>query len=410
MKVCLVSKADSFGGGASRVAEELTDLMLRNGYGAQHWSSWAGKGYSDIRRPLYGNFERYVRAAHTVSKKYMALPETIPFELPFFFRRNRWKNFNLFHFHDISSAISPLTLLTLSRLRPTVWTIHDCSPFTGGCLYPMGCERYKTGCGSCPQKGEWPIDTPVDFSRLWHGLKHGVHAAGRITLVTPSHWMADMAMSSGMLRERPTVIPNGVDTALYTPGDKAALRKEFGLPEDRHVVLLTAGHIKDTRKGVAYALQALRSVAHLKPAILLVGAMDDSSRAMFSGMDVFPTGYIGDSAKLARAYASSDLLLFCSQAENMPLTILETMACGLPALAFSVGGVPEIIKQNETGMVVPLGDVKALSGALDYMLTSGVLPLWGHNARLRAETLYSYKQLLNAHLGLYEKLIGKSFF
>src|SRR5271165_5335793 len=92
MKVCLVSKADSFGGGASRVAEELADLLLRNGYGAQHWVSWTGKGYSDIRRPLYGTLERYLRAAHTASKRFMALPESIPFELlPIFFRKSRWK-------------------------------------------------------------------------------------------------------------------------------------------------------------------------------------------------------------------------------------------------------------------------------------------------------------------------------
>lgn len=171
MRICEVSKADSFGGGASRVAEELSQLLFSDGYSAEHWVSWTGKGYDHRRRPLYGSLERVIRKAHNATKAILSMPELVPYELPIFYRNGRVEQFDLFHFHDISSAISPLTLLHLSRSKPVVWTMHDCSPVTGGCLYPMSCERYKLGCGSCPQLGTWPIDTRFDFTRALRSVK-----------------------------------------------------------------------------------------------------------------------------------------------------------------------------------------------------------------------------------------------
>ena len=409
MKICQVSKADSFGGGASRVAEELTQLLIEEGYGAEHWVSWTGAGYNEYRRPLYGSIERTIRRAHIGAKMFLSMPEVIPFELPIFLRNDRWKRFDLFHFHDLSSAISPLTLHMLSRRRPVVWTIHDCSPFTGGCLYPMECGRFRTSCGSCPQIGQWPIDAALDLTRLWRAVKRHVHKSGRITLVTPSQWMADFAMSSGMLKERPIVIPNGVDIKRYRPGNKAALRQEFGLAEERTVVLLSAGHVKDPRKGIRFALDALRTVVDLKPVILLVGAVDETARTMLAGFDIIETGYVGDPTKLARAYAASDLLLFCSLAENMPLTILEAMACGVPLVGFAAGGVPELIVQNETGLTVPPENEGELNQALRWALSAGKLADWGRAARARAESCYSHDKLLSAHEALYEQIILARF-
>lgn len=406
MRICEVSKADAFGGGASRVAEELCELMLADGYSAEHWVSWTGKGYNQHRRPLYGGLERYIRKAHNATKALLSLPEAIPYELPIFYRHGRADQFDLFHFHDLSSAISPLTLLQLSRRRPVVWTMHDCSPVTGGCLYPLDCERYKIGCGSCPQVGTWPIDTRYDFTRLLRDLKARLHASKRVTLITPSQWMADFAMSSGMLTTAPTVIPNGVDVDRFRPLDRAAVRLKYGIPNDRQIVLLTAGHIKDPRKGVQYALDAMRTFDDTtRPLLLIVGVIDDVARAMLNGFDIFEAGFISDSGILAEIYAASDLLLFCSLAENMPLTILETMACGVPFVGFGVGGISELIVQNETGIAVPALDIPALVDALKTGLEPGLSATWGNAARLRAETMYSHTRFVANHVKLYEQLI-----
>jgi glycosyltransferase involved in cell wall biosynthesis len=209
-RVCQVSKADAAGGGASRVAEELNGLLNASGNYSEHWVSWSSKPYTPLRRPLYGQHEGLFRRAHRVGKL-LGIPELIPLELLPMLRRKCLERFDVFHFHDLSSAISPLTLWYLSLYRPVVWTFHDCSPFTGGCLYPMECGNYRHSCGSCPQLGEWPLDTRLDLTRLLRLAKKCLHSNGRVMPVTPSHWMADRSMESGLLEQRPRVINNGVD-------------------------------------------------------------------------------------------------------------------------------------------------------------------------------------------------------
>lgn len=403
MQIAQISKADAFGGGASRVAEELSQLFRANGYVSHHWASWAGKGY-DHRSvfPLYGRFSREIRLAHMLVKKF-GFPELIPFELAPLLRNNRIYNYDVVHFHDLSSAISPLTLRWLARKRPVIWTIHDCSPFTGGCLYPMDCEKFKSGCGSCPQIGQWPIDSYLDFTKITHRVKRSLHAQGSVVTVTPSQWMSDMAHSSGLFSEPPVVIPNGVDTQLYKPYDKKIARNDLGLPSDRRIILLSAGNLLDERKGTKYALEALSEIKDLAPFLLVVGLVDDNARKLLDKFDYHATGYIGDPARLALVYSAADLFLFCSLADNQPLVILETMAAGTPMVGFSTGGIPEMVEQDRSGYLVSQRDVPSLIGAIRRAFEGKRLSEWARRARERAVSIYSFDRLLENHLALYEK-------
>lgn len=403
MHIAQISKADAFGGGASRVAEELSQLFQAHGYVSHHWASWSGKGYDHCSTfPLYGRFSREIRMAHMMVKK-AGFPELLPFELAVLLRNNRIQSYDLLHFHDLSSAISPFTLRWLAHKKPVIWTIHDCSPFTGGCLYPMGCEKFKSGCGQCPQIGQWPIDSFLDFTKLNHRIKRGLHAQGRVVTVTPSKWMSEMAYSSGMFSEPPLVIPNGVDTQLYKPTDKQKARNELGLPIDRRIILLSAGNLLDERKGTKYALKALSEIKELKPFLLVVGLVDDNAQNLLKEFDYHATGYIGDSAKLALVYSAADLFLFCSLADNQPLVVLETMAVGTPMVGFATGGIPEMVEQDKSGYLVTQRDVPNLIKVIRYAFEANRLSEWAQRARSRAVSIYSFDRLIENHLALYEK-------
>ena len=132
MKLAQISKADSFGGGASRVAEDLTYLINKNGFSAHHLCSWSGKGFhaKENRYPLYGRFEREIRFLHSKLKRYSP-PELIPFEYIPLIRKIKREDYNLLHFHDLSSAISPYTLAreATSRILPAARRARRCSPF-----------------------------------------------------------------------------------------------------------------------------------------------------------------------------------------------------------------------------------------------------------------------------------------
>jgi len=406
MRIGVISKADAYGGGASRVAETLTALLNRAGHESDHVCSWSSKGFEDPHRLRLGNhLNRPIRALQDWCKK-LGLPDVIPFELPGLLTLCRAKSYDLLHFHDLSTAISPLTLQYISRRMPVVWTLHDCSGFTGGCLHPVGCERFKTGCGRCPQLGRWPIDTRFDNSRLWRGLRKQLHAQRRVVLTTPSQWMADKACSSGMLRTRPVVISNGVDTDMYIPRNRSILRRELGLPVERLIVLLSAGNLLDEGKGTALAVQALRQARDRDPFLLLVGNIDRRADELLAGFDRSATGYVGDQAQLARIYGAADVFLFCSLADNQPLTVLETMAAGTPMIGFQTGGIPEVVIQDQTGFLVPRRDTDALIHALQTHLDRATLARWGMAARQRAVALYSQGRFLEEHVRLYASILS----
>lgn len=409
MRIAQISKADAFGGGASRVAEELTQILNQSGYLAHHWASWAGHGFDrTVRFPLYGKFERHIRRLHHIGKK-VGFPELIPFELPMLLRKGRWREYDILHFHDLSSAISPLTLLYLSRLKPVVWTIHDCSPFTGGCLYPMDCERYQQGCGRCPQLGEWPIDTRLDFTRFLQSVKRRVHRSGQVIMATPSQWMADTAFGSGLLPHKPLVVHNGIDTERFRPQERSEVRARLGLPQGAPLVLLSAGNFLDERKGSRDALEALRAVQDLGLHLVLVGIINEDGRHLLDGLDYHETGYIGDPQQLADHYAAADLFLFPSLADNQPLVVLETMATATPVVGYQTGGIPELVVQNETGFLVPQNDVSGLAQALRIAFEGDTVRRWGSAARQRAVDLFSHEKHLESHLSLYQRILQNEF-
>ena len=403
MKVAQLSKADASGGGASRVAQDTTRLLRKRGVSATHW---IGKGRADpaaYQRQLFG-LEGAARRLAREGLRVLGLPDAIPLDLARLLSRPEILRSDILHFHDISSVFSPLSLLLLTRIKPVVWTFHDCSPFTGGCLYPMECVRFRNTCGHCPQLARWPLQSKVDFTRQLRKLRALTHALGRIHCIAPSSWMADIALSSGMLQARPEVVPNGVDTDIFRPMVRAEVRRSLGLPVDERIVLLTSAALDDPRKGTALALGTLQKLDGPRPLLLVVGNRDDKLAATASRLEIRATGFIVEAEQLAMHYAAADLLLFPSLADNMPLVILETMACGTPVVGFATGGAAEMVLQDETGFLVTTGDIDALSRALELALAGDTCWRWGAAARERAVACYSDTIYIDTLLSLYEGL------
>jgi glycosyltransferase involved in cell wall biosynthesis len=408
-----VSKSDAEGGGASRVAEELTRALIGAGHRATHFSAFAGKGFDGTHRSLYGSApaQRATQFGRRVFRK-LGLAEGLPIELPAMLRSGLRRDFDVVHFHDLSTAISPLTLDWFSRHMPTFWTFHDCSAFTGGCISPNGCERYKTRCGSnggCPQLHNWPLLTRFERTGLNQHVKTRIHAARRIRALAPSGWMADEAIASGKVPVRPTVVSNGVDINVFTPAaDRGALRRQLGIPEDRPVVLLTAASLDNPSKGMRYAIRALELVADLSPFAIVVGGAATHISAAMGTIDFKATGYLSASADLARWYGAADFALNCTLADNQPLVVLESMACGVPTVAFATGGIPEMIRHEESGMLSPIRDVEAVAAAMRRVMQPGVARRMGEVSRERARAEYSLEVLAARHVALYEQEMSQA--
>ncbi len=407
--VAIVSKSDRQGGGASLVAEDLAELLNRQGYRAEHWLLGPVAAPRDFQRVVGGRLgSRLVRRVHWLTRQF-GLPDVVPIE--FLFLRSQLRRFSIVHFHDCSSAITNHTIRWTARRCPTAWTFHDCSPFTAGCLYPMECRAFERRCGRCPQLDRWPLGgrLRLDFTGTLHAIKQHTAAEARFVALAPSHWMAQQAARSGMFAAPPRVVPNFVDSERFRPRDRTKLRSELRLAPDRPWILVAAGSLADPRKGVADALRAAVQCGR-SPGVILVGREDPQLPSLTTGLETRVTGFIASADELARWYAAADCLLFPSLADNLPCTIMEAMACGTPTIGYAVGGVPDLVESEYNGRLVPCRDVAALAAALaDAIDRPELLRRWGEAARRRAESVFSKERFLSNHLAIYRELCPAAF-
>ncbi len=163
---------------------------------------------------------------------------------------------DIIHLHWLGAGF--LRVETLRRLgKPLIWTLHDSWAFTGGCHVPYACKRYQQSCGACPVLGS---SREGDLSRWTWNRKERAWRDLNLTVVTPSRWLADCARSSSLFRDlRVEVIPNGLDTGMFKPGDKEQARKLLGLPKDKKIILFGAVRgTTDPNKGFHLLTKALQ--------------------------------------------------------------------------------------------------------------------------------------------------------
>lgn len=403
MRIAIISKSDETGGGASRVAAVLADLLTERGEQATHLIGWSRDGGDR----LHGS-----RLASSACLKLNALgrrigfAETIPWETPFLLSRLAALSPDVVHFHDTSTTVSPSSVAAVARRYPTAWTFHDCSPFTGGCLYPQlhECTRYKENCGSCPGRGEWPIDGVLDTTPLALRLRRSVHRALDVAPIAPSAWMARLAAESGNLDRTVSVVSNSIETDVFVPAaDKARLRRKLGIPQGSFVVLAGAGNVMDPRKGVLDSVAVARSLGG-DVTLALLGNPDRRIGPYVEGMSVMASGYVRDRHELAEWYASADALAFCSKSDNQPLFVLEALSSGLPVFSLPTGGVPEMV-DGECGGIA--ADVQEMIAMIESARQANALPLMSSRARKRAEERYSPALFATEHQRVYRDEIER---
>ncbi|WP_082885573.1 MULTISPECIES: glycosyltransferase [Methylomonas] len=410
MNIAIVSKSDATGGGGSRLASGLVRLLNNNSeYAAHHWA-----GRPSINSDWYtyklhgGQWLSLIQGACSITSRTIGLPDFLTPELLIHMSR-KTVEYDLYHFHDISFTFSPLAISWLVKRKPIIWTFHDCSPFTGGCIYPMDCKAHYDHCNNCPQLNLLPLGTSIDLTGYMQQYKRRLLQQWPIVPIAPSRWLAEEAMKVIDFKITPLVIPNYVDTNIYKPLDRRILRTILNLPQDRFIVLLTATSLSEVRKGSHLAVEALKKI-NPSPFILAIGKLEQSHLILFQGLNVYNTGYIYNDQLLAQYYAAADVFLFPTLADNLPTVAIETMACGTPAIAFATGGVPEIIEHNKTGWLAKTGDVQGLVDGLNYAVNNPeTLVIWRSIGLQIVKERYAKEMFLAAHLKIYQKVLNNDY-
>lgn len=277
---------------------------------------------------------------------------------------------DVLHFHSLHGADSFAELSVvrkLSKKYPTVVSLHDLWLMTGHCGHPLDCPRWKTGCGKCPDLTIYP-SIPHDVTRINHWRKRRTFRDCNFNLVVPSSWLAQQVAQSPVVGHMPvSVVPNPVDTEVFSPGDTAALKHKHGIGPTDITVMMVAQHLTSPFKGIDKGIESLNLISNPNVKVILVGhAAKDVCTQLTSPAIILP--FTKRSSELANYYRMADLLLMPSQGETFGLVAAEAMACGTPVIAFEVGGLTDVIPNEEIGILIPRNDVRLMAKAVTTLL------------------------------------------
>lgn len=240
----------------------------------------------------------------------------------------------------------------ISERVPIVWTLHDCWPLTGHCANfdRFACDKWKAGCSKCPMTSYYPRSLVDNSRRNWNQKRELFGAAGSLTLVVPSRWLARIVSQSYLGKFPTRVIPNGIDIDAFKPTPESGARP---------IVLGVANHWNQA-KGLDDFFQ-LRQFLASGFGVMLVGLEPRQLRRLPKGIEGVPRTQ--NVAELAALYSSASVFVNPTYGDNFPTTNLEALACGTPVITYATGGSPESVT-GDVGRVVAQGDIAGLAMAV----------------------------------------------
>lgn len=270
------------------------------------------------------------------------------------------------HLHWVSRILDyPSFFQSLPPSLPLVWTLHDMQPLTGGCHHAEGCDHFQHACGNCPILGR---PAPRDLSFRDHGIKQAALAERMMHIVTPSRWLEKLARTSKVLPPGCSfqTIRNAISLDDFNPVDTMTARRQLGLPEDCLLVGYAAESLTNKPKGIEEFLSALSQLApHHQVAGLVFGR--GVPPAGVANVPLINLGVLATPEQIRLAYSAADIFTVPSYAETISQTAPEALACGTPVVASNVGGIPEVVRHGETGLLAQPKDSASLAAQLTVL-------------------------------------------
>ena len=319
---------------------------------------------------------------------------------------------DVIHLHWINQGM--LSLTDIRRIiqsgKPIVWTMHDMWPFTGICHYAGDCDKYATQCHNCPQlyKG-----SKKDIAYRTFQKKKKLFEGAQITFVACSRWLESLAKKSDLIKGQTiTNIPNAINTNLFKPRDKKQAREKCHLPQDKKLLLFGSVKITDKRKGIDYLVSACKQIASSYPdfskelGVVVFGNQAEQYASLFP-FPIYPMNYVSNEKELVDIYNAVDLYVTPSLQDNLPNTIVEAMACGIPCIGFNVGGIPQMIDHLHNGYVARYKSSEDFANGIHWILTDPEYDELSAQACRKVLGNYSESIIAKKYTDLYNKVTGK---
>ena len=274
--------------------------------------------------------------------------------------------------------------------KPLVWTLHDTNPFSGGFHYKGDLERNK--------------GVIVDLNKLTYNVKKQAYSYNpSLTVVTPSRWMYEEAKNSELLGRFPIQhVPYGVNTSIFKVYNQAFARDIFNLPNNKRLLLFISDSLDNHRKGFDLLLKA---VSTIKDESLWLCAVGEKKIDSDNLKNITYLGRINDERLIALLYSACDAFVLPSREDNLPNVMLESVACGTPVIAFPVGGIPDVVKEGENGILAQEVSSSSLREAISKFLANHY---YFNREKIHQEAVENYclSKQAKGYIELYNSLLA----
>lgn len=407
IKVLIVSTSDS-SGGAARAAYRIHQAVKRQGLDCKMFVKDKSiqddgiisldtfipqnifyKSFDWIRNKVKNKLQHFIWGRYpNRSRIFMSDMRSTSFhgalkKLDYDVLNLHWTNLRFLPFEDLPND------------KPIVWTLHDTWAFCGICHYFFECERYKMECGCCPFLAS---DDPKDLSHsIWVRKQH-IYKNLDLHILTPSRWLGECVRKSSLLgRFQVSVIPNCIDTSVFRPLEEGELSPRWQYLQDikasKPILLYGAMNATtDNRKGFSFLLSAMQIMERLgknDSFELIVFGADRPLEGMPMAGPVHYVGYISDSRELASLYNLASAMIVPSLTENLSCTIMESLSCGTPVVAFNIGGNSDLIDHKQNGYLANEKDSEDLAEGILWCLDNNRDNKLSQNARKKVLENYT---------------------
>ena len=320
---------------------------------------------------------------------------------------------DIIHIHSVNRYMVNLYRLLdfIGRKKiPTIITNHAEFFYTGNCAHAFDCDRWKTGCGKCPNLYLATGSILFDCTHYsWKRMYKSLHNADHTIMVSVSPWVSARAERSPICeKNKKFVILNGIDTDTFTFfRNNFETRKALGISNEKKVLIYVTANFSNSDtdiKGGKYILELADKLKNSNIIFVVVGPCNINFEIP-SNIKLIGTVY--DQNYLSKLYSMADLTVITSRRETYSMPVAESLCCGTPVVGFEAGG-PESIAIEEYSQFIEYGNVEKMKNViLEWLNKKQTL-----NCELiseTAKTIYDATTMASQYYELYKYAIEREY-
>lgn len=388
MKILIINK-NEISGGSAQVCQELINNLSQTGH-----------SYSLFVDKKETNLDNVIKIYNHPIKKVLSYFTSN--DLDYYYGDNllkteEFKNCDLVNLHNISGHFFKLaTIKKIAKQKPIIWTFHDMHPINHYFAHSLT-NKLSAGLftGSSPKI----LSNIIWWNKLYlKWRKISIYKNTYFKIIAPSHWLAEKIKLTAIKKKSIQVIHNGIDENVFNNEGKNLAKEKLNLNKDQKLIItICDGGSKNLLKGWGFIEKAANNFPDIK--FYNIGNENSQEKNNITFLKK-----ITDKNILRTYYQAADLLLFPSLAENFPLSILESMSCGTPVVAFDAGGIKEQIDNKINGYIARYKDAEDLLKGIEFIYSSDYKKM-SEACRKKITENFTSKIMSEKYIKLFEKTI-----